>query len=81
MGLGIDIAKIRAVLLPSGWMDIKPGSFEIGAYEFLDENSVVVAGPPGGAGSSGFRFRDANGNSVCGPVASIMALRTLTSTA
>lgn len=81
MSLDIDVAKVRAVLLPSGWMDLKPGSFEIDAYEFHDAKMVVHSGGQGGVGSTGFRFRDANGNLVCGPLTSITALRTLASTA
>lgn len=80
MSLDINVAKVRAVLLPSGWMDVRPGSFEVGAYEFLDR-TVVRSGGQSGVTSSGFRFLDANGNLVCGPLTSIMALRLLASAA
>jgi hypothetical protein len=81
MSLDIDVARVRAVLLPSGWMDVQPGSFEIDAYKFHDDGMAVQSGRQDGATSTGFRFRDANGNLVCGPMTSIMALRLLASAA
>ncbi len=80
MSLDIDVAKVRAVLLHSGWMDVKTGSFEIDTFKFHSERMAIESGGQNGATSSGFRFRDANGNLVCGPMTSIMALRIITST-
>lgn len=77
MSLDIDVAKVRAVLLPnSGWLDIKVGTSEVDAYEFRSGQKVVQPGGHGGAGSSGFRFRDNSNNLVCGPLTSILAVRT-----
>jgi hypothetical protein len=76
LSLDIDVAKVRAVLLPNaGWLDIKVGTFEVDVYEFRSDQIVVQ---PGGheAGSSGFRFRDNSNNLVCGPLSSILAVRT-----
>ena len=81
MSLDIDVAKVRAVLLPNGWMDVKPGSFEIDTFRFHGERMAVESGGPDEAASTGFRFRDANGNLVCGPMTSIMALRIIASAA
>ena len=80
MSLDINVALVRAALLPSGWMDIRPGSFELDTYEFHDR-MVVRSGGQGGVTLAGFRFLDANGNLVCGPMTSIMALRILASAA
>lgn len=77
MSLDIDVAKVRAVLLPNaGWLDIKVGTFEVDAYEFRSNQMVVQPGGLGAAGSSGFRFRDNSNNLVCGPLTSILAVRT-----
>jgi hypothetical protein len=77
LSLDIDVAKVRAVLLPNaGWLDIKVGTFEVDVYEFRSDQRVVQPGGPSGAGSSGFRFRDNSNNLVCGPLSSILAVRT-----
>jgi hypothetical protein len=76
MSLEIDVARVRAVLLPNGgWLDIKVGSFEIDAYEFRNDQLVVQTIGPGGVSSSGFRFRDNSNNLVCGPLSTILAIR------
>lgn len=81
MSLAIDVAKVRAVLLPNaGWLDIKVGSFEIDAYEFRTDQTVVQSGGQGGVSSVGFRFRDNSNNLVWGPLTTILAVRTLSNT-
>jgi hypothetical protein len=80
MSLDIDVARVRAVLLPSGWMDVEPGSFEIDTFKYHGERMAVKSGGENRATSPGFRFRDANRNLVCGPMTSILALRIIAST-
>ena len=76
MGLEIDVAKVRSVLLPnSGWLDIKLGSFKLEAYEFYEERTVVHSAGEGGFCSTGFQFQDQSGNVVSGPLTSILAVR------
>lgn len=75
MSLEIEVGRVRAVLLPNaGWLDIKVGSFEIGAYEFRTDQGIR-SGAAGEVGSSGFRFRDNSNNLVCGPLSTILAVR------
>jgi len=81
MSLAIDVAKVRAVLLPNaGWLDIKVGIFEIDAYEFRNDQRVIQSGGNGGVSSAGFRFRDNSNNLVCGPLSTILAVRTVAPT-
>ncbi|MDQ3208028.1 MAG: hypothetical protein M3Q37_05420 [Gemmatimonadota bacterium] len=81
MSLAIDVAKVRAVLLPNaGWLDIKVGTFEIDAYEFRNDQRVIQSGGNGGVSSAGFRFRDNSNNLVCGPLSTILAVRTVAPT-
>ncbi len=80
MSLEIDVAKVRAVLLPDGWLDIKVGTFEVDAYEFRSDKMLVHAGGQGGVSATGFRFRDNSNNLVCGPLTTILAMRTLAPT-
>lgn len=57
MSLAIDVAKVRAVLLPNaGWLDIKVGTFEIDAYEFRNDQRVIQSGGNGGVSSAGSDF-------------------------
>ena len=48
MSLAIDIDKVQAVLLADGWHNVAPladdeerSSFDIAAYEYVDETTAV----------------------------------------
>jgi hypothetical protein len=69
-------ARVVAVLLADGWHRIVPGSFRVGPLSFEAE-----AGP----GTPGFRFEEADAGRpyqptvLAGPLASIIAVRQVTS--
>ena len=94
MSFSIDIDEVAAVLLDDGrWYEVKPKTFEIGQYEFIEarhefEDKTVWNGPASGPGSGGALwcepdvvvsgFKPRAGDWMFCPVASIKALRITT---
>lgn len=69
------VDKITGVLLAGGWIDCEPGSFEVAedaCYGALDVNRQ-----PAGMKTQGraFAFREPEGDSVSGPLTSVLATR------
>lgn len=90
MSLAIDIDRIEAVLLADGWHRIAPRSFELDAYEYIQDRGhdpeTGWADPllrfGGGQSplvpSTGFEFiltGDEGGFVVSGPITAILAVR------
>ena len=76
MSLAIDPNTVIRILLHDGWHG--PGTLSINAYEFItelpnarhDEYIWYTGGP-------GFAFiEDDSGETICGPISSIIALKT-----
>jgi len=76
MSLAIDIRQVRAVLLADGWHEVAGRSFDIDAYEYKAGDDLLVGGGSvAGVTSTGFRFNDAEGDVVMGPLTAILAVR------
>lgn len=82
MSLGIKIDLVRCVLLADGWHWVRPGSFDIDAYEFLDgEVTTLEGGECQVVASMGFRFEEPDEMEkerfevVIGPLTSILAVK------
>lgn len=86
MSLQIDVDSVTAVLLADGWHTIKYASFDIDAYEFHEDDELVLGGGQcSHVPSTGFRFTEDQGDGelvdVFGPLTSILAIRTATTLA
>lgn len=87
MSLAIDTEDIEAVLLIDGWHRVKPGTFDLDAYEFVEqrgsrEPQLLHGGGKSGVCATGFDFieiEQVDGHdiesSVCGPLTAILAVR------
>lgn len=74
MSLSIDATRVIRVLLPDGWHDIHPRTFQIDAYEFVEppgpeEHPYLIFGS-----GSGFTFTEQTGQRVDGPMTSVLAV-------
>lgn len=77
MSLGIDPDRVLAVLLVDGWHETEPRSFDIDAYEYVEDGRYVVhGGGAAGVCAAGFAFRPLGTDAVVsGPLTSILAVR------
>lgn len=87
MSLAIDVEKVVQVLLVDGWHTVKPKSFSIDAYEYLeypdnpspDDDGFVLLG--GGRddhiASHGFVFTETGPAPavIAGPLTSVLAVK------
>lgn len=84
VSLSIDPDKVVAVLLADGWHDVGDGmALDLDAYEFVErdedgERTVLHGGGQSGICATGFRFVDAGGKTIAGPLTSILAVETAT---
>ena len=82
MSLSIDIARVTDVLLEDGWHEVEDQSFDLDAYEYVQEwenygeKKSLVIHPGGHAGvcRAGFLFKE-NGAVLMGPLTAILAVR------
>ncbi len=78
MSLAIDPEGVIAVLLAhgAGWRDVRTGTFEIDAYEWVLGPITVGASSYGGIlPAVGFRFVDnGTGEVIAGPLTSVVAV-------
>lgn len=84
MSLVIDTRRVIRVLLADGWHDIKQGSFDLDAYEFMDgyddynQPVVIFKGDQSASiPSTGFTFIE-DGVRIDGPLTSVLAVATQT---
>jgi len=77
MSLAIDTDKITEVMLPDGWHTVAKGSFGLDAYEFERGGKTLFrAGQEGLVRpATGFVFTDASGETICGPISSVRAVK------
>ena len=85
MSLSIDPDKVTSVLLADGWHDVGEGAaFDLDAYEFVERDededgeatrTVLHGGGQNGICATGFRFIDVNGETIAGPLTSVLAVR------
>jgi hypothetical protein len=90
MSLAINVDHVTDVLLADGWHPCDPmdysqdvgddgavSSFDLDAYEYLDVDDSALL--PGGredlVPATGFTFYE-DGQRICGPITSIIAVRT-----
>jgi hypothetical protein len=76
VGLAIDTDSVEAVLLADGWHEVHGHSFDLDAYEFVDEGRT--RGGTSGVSSTGFEFFEAAGGTgykLAGPLTAIVAVR------
>jgi hypothetical protein len=81
MSLEIEVGEVSEVLLSNGWHDVRLGSFEVDAVEYVSPGRIA-AGALGGngakAGGPGFKFEETTREPptvVAGPLTSILAVR------
>jgi hypothetical protein len=75
MSLLIDVRKITAVLLADGWHNVTPGTFNLDSFEFGVGDDCIHYGGNGGVCSTGFEFKDDNGDLIAGPLTAVLAVR------
>lgn len=76
MSLAIQIEKVTEVLLADGWHSVSSGSFDLDAYEYLDDAVLIHGGGANGVCATGFSFREIDEpGRVVGPLTSILAVR------
>jgi hypothetical protein len=84
MSLRIQINQVWRVLLTNGWYTVASdpanpdaSSFDVDAYEYVDGDTVLVAGGNvAGVVSTGFAFTDSAGQQLRGPLTAILAVDT-----
>ena len=75
MSLAIDVDEVSAVLLADGWHEVGDQSFSLAAYEYIHGGATIHKGGEAGLTSTGFRFSDAGGYVMYGPLTAILAVR------
>lgn len=75
MSLAIQCKDVAEVLLADGWHEVELGSFDLDAYEFLNDEELVHGGGKSGVCATGFVFKSAAGDMYMGPLTSILAVR------
>lgn len=84
MSLAIHIKTITQVLLTDGWHSIQRGSFNVDAYEFMDDDYPLVGGGSvAGIPSTGASWieevdngsREWEAQRLCCPLTAILAIR------
>ena len=83
MNLAIDVDSVTHVLLGDGWHEVVDKSFTVAPYEYGRTVATGDGAPSfelvlvaGGASPMGFAFDEARtGASMCGPLASVVAVR------
>lgn len=79
MSLSIKTQEITAVLIAGSWYEVKPGSFDLDAYEYAwgtGEGEWCSAGSDS-AGWTGYVFTAPDGRTkMAGPIGAIQSVRT-----
>ena len=81
MSLFINPKAVVEVLLTDGWHDVEPGSFDLDSYEFGYEYgegrlaTILGGGQADGVCATGFAFEAKTGQTIYGPLTSILAVR------
>ena len=77
MSLKIDDLTVNGVLLASGWIDVKPGTFELDAYEFVRDGKYVYEnnGQCPEVCKTGAEWTGIDGQIYAAPLTSILAVR------
>jgi hypothetical protein len=78
MSLAIDTNAVTAVLLADGWHTVRPGTFDVDAYEYKEDGLLVLTGGQNsGVASVGFTFHTEDGKErIAGPLTAILAVKT-----
>lgn len=76
MSLAIVTDKVEGVLLADKWHDVKPGSFTVDAYEFIEGGKTVLAGGQvQGITSTGAKWTEPTGTVVACPLTAVLAVK------
>jgi hypothetical protein len=76
MSLRINVDKVKQVLLADGWHKVIDGSFDIDAYEFLWNDTVLVGGGTvQGVPSTGAMWTEEDGSYIACPLTAILAVK------
>lgn len=71
MSLAIRTDRIRSVFVAGEWHDVRPLSFDMDEYEYVDDDGTLIF-----SGGSGFTFtNDYTGDEIAGPTSSIQAVK------
>ena len=74
MSLSIDVNRVEKVLLADGWHHVAEQSFDLDAYEFVDEGVTVHGGGATGITATGYVFRTQKGAVIAGPLTAVLAV-------
>lgn len=74
MSLRIETDTVAAVLLADGWHEVHPGTFNLDAYEYLEDDQLIHGGGHSGVCATGFTF-GSDAGTLLGPLTSILAIR------
>jgi hypothetical protein len=84
MSLAINPERVIRILLADGWHDCADASFDLDAYEFIEQydkgktRTIFGGGQDKQVPSTGFVFTDTeSGNQLFGPITSIIAVETI----
>jgi hypothetical protein len=76
MSLAIDVDAVTHVLLSDGWHVVHKASFDLDAYEYIDEgNRVYGGGDHPTVPHTGARWIEGDGAEIVCPLTSILAVR------
>ncbi len=78
MSLDINPDKITEVLVSGQWIAIRPGTFDIGGYNFAYSSyALLSAGESDDVTATGFgaSMADESGHRICGPLTALQAVK------
>lgn len=76
MSLAINIETVTDVLLADGWHKVARGSFDLDAYEFMEDGVLVHGGGQSGVCAKGVTWREAGRSTVIScPRTAVLAVR------
>ena len=76
MSLAIDVNKVDRVLLIDGWHEVANASFTLDAYEYADEDRMLLkGGKVAGVPTTGATWTEPDGTVIACPVTSILATK------
>jgi hypothetical protein len=79
MSLAIDVDLVTAVLLADGWHQVAPQSFNIDAYEFMNEGIALLGGGQereAGVPAAGAVWTEKDRSQVYCPLTAVFAVKT-----
>ena len=84
MSLAINVERVKAVLIGNEWLECRPGSFDLDAYEFgqgditsreEDPFHIVHGGGQSGVCATGFTFLGTDDQRYGGPLTAIQTVK------